>query len=180
MRVELKPHPDWPCPAVEQMEAEVQRPAHDVVWVRFRVVGAIAQLRLPPGRSSARTDELWRTTCFEAFLRPPGQTGYLEFNFAPSGAWAAYAFDDYREGMRPLEPFAGPRVVAESGADQLVVQVEAQVAGLGDGGWRLGLSAVLEGLDGARSYWAAAHPPGKPDFHHPDCFALELPKARTP
>jgi len=22
-----------------------------------------------------------------------------------------------------------------------------------------------------------AHPPGKPDFHHPDCFALELPPA---
>ena len=28
------------------------------------------------------------------------------------------------------------------------------------------------------SYWALAHPPGKPDFHHPDCFALELPAAR--
>jgi hypothetical protein len=24
-----------------------------------------------------------------------------------------------------------------------------------------------------------AHPPGKPDFHHSDCFALELPAAYT-
>jgi hypothetical protein len=41
--------------------------------------------------------------------------------------------------------------------------------------WRLGLSAVIEDSSGAKSYWALAHPPGKPDFHHPDCFAHELP-----
>ena len=33
---------------------------------------------------------------------------------------------------------------------------------------------VIEELDGTKSYWALAHPPGKPDFHHPDCFALTL------
>lgn len=40
--------------------------------------------------------------------------------------------------------------------------------------WRVGLSAVIEETDGTKSYWALRHPPGKPDFHHPDCFALEL------
>jgi hypothetical protein len=25
-----------------------------------------------------------------------------------------------------------------------------------------------------------AHPPGKPDFHHSDCFALELPATVRP
>jgi len=40
---------------------------------------------------------------------------------------------------------------------------------------KLGLSAVIEEIDGTKSYWALAHPPGKPDFHHPDCFALTLP-----
>jgi len=39
----------------------------------------------------------------------------------------------------------------------------------------LGLSAVLEDRDGGFSYWALVHPPGKPDFHHRDCFALTLP-----
>ncbi|MBI3061386.1 MAG: hypothetical protein HYY83_05345 [Deltaproteobacteria bacterium] len=28
--------------------------------------------------------------------------------------------------------------------------------------------------DGTISYWALKHPPGKPDFHHPDAFALEI------
>jgi hypothetical protein len=36
------------------------------------------------------------------------------------------------------------------------------------------VSAVVETLDGALSYWALRHPPGKPDFHHADSFALEL------
>ena len=33
----------------------------------------------------------------------------------------------------------------------------------------------MKDVDGGISYWALAHPPGKPDFHHPDSFALTLP-----
>ena len=36
-------------------------------------------------------------------------------------------------------------------------------------------SAVIEETDGTNSYWALAHPPGKPDFHHPSCFDATLP-----
>ena len=39
---------------------------------------------------------------------------------------------------------------------------------------QLGLSAVVEAADGGLSYWALKHPPGKPDFHHVDAFALQL------
>jgi hypothetical protein len=39
---------------------------------------------------------------------------------------------------------------------------------------RLGLSAVVEEKNGVLSCWPLKHPPGKPDFHHPDAFALEL------
>ena len=35
--------------------------------------------------------------------------------------------------------------------------------------------AVLEEKDGTKSYWALAHPGGKPDFHDPGCFAAHLP-----
>ena len=44
----------------------------------------------------------------------------------------------------------------------------------------IGLSAVIEETDGTKSYWALRHPPGPPDFHHPDCFALELPALAAP
>lgn len=39
---------------------------------------------------------------------------------------------------------------------------------------RLGLSSVIEDDQGMLSYWALKHPPGKPDFHHPSSFAIEL------
>jgi hypothetical protein len=39
---------------------------------------------------------------------------------------------------------------------------------------RLALSAVIEDENGKLSYWALKHPPGKPNFHHPDAFTLEL------
>jgi hypothetical protein len=50
-------------------------------------------------------------------------------------------------------------------------------AGVVQASHRLALSAVIEETDGRKSYWALAHPPGTPDFHHPDCFTLELPRA---
>ena len=39
---------------------------------------------------------------------------------------------------------------------------------------RIALSAVVETEDGALSFWALRHPPGKPDFHHAEGFALRL------
>jgi hypothetical protein len=42
----------------------------------------------------------------------------------------------------------------------------------------LALSTVVEDRDGALSYWAIRHTPGRPDFHHPDAFALELDEVR--
>ncbi|MEO7634103.1 MAG: hypothetical protein ABIS38_00470 [Sphingomicrobium sp.] len=41
--------------------------------------------------------------------------------------------------------------------------------------WDIGLSAVIEEQDGAKSYWALAHGPGPPDFHNRACFAHCLP-----
>ena len=43
----------------------------------------------------------------------------------------------------------------------------------------LGLSAVVESIDGALSYWALMHPAAKPDFHHPDALVLELDEIRN-
>ncbi len=42
------------------------------------------------------------------------------------------------------------------------------------------ISAVIEEADGTKSFWALSHPPGKPDFHAPSCFALTLPAPEAP
>jgi hypothetical protein len=106
---------------------------------------------------------------------PEGGGPYYEINLSPSGAWAAYRFEDYRTGMAAAltEP---PAISFMLGKDKLTLA--ATLIGLPDNTpLRLGVSAVIEAVDGSKSYWALQHPPGKPDFHHQDCFALRLPPA---
>ena len=141
------------------------------------VEGDIGSLSLPPLAAPEQRDELWRHTCFEAFVRA-GEGGYHEFNFAPSQQWAAYRFDAYRSGLTTLVGVEAPHIQphADGAAYLLNVSLDlSRVQELQASPWRLGVSAVIEDTDGRISYWALAHPPGKPDFHHPDSFVLELP-----
>jgi hypothetical protein len=39
---------------------------------------------------------------------------------------------------------------------------------------RIAMTAVIEDDAGSLSYWGLRHAPGKPDFHNPDGFALEI------
>jgi hypothetical protein len=91
MRLALRLHRDSLCSAATQIEVKVTH-ERGGLGLSYSVTGRIGDLRLPPVVVSARTDELWRRTCFEAFVRPsPGET-YYEFNFSPSTQWAAYRF----------------------------------------------------------------------------------------
>ncbi len=171
MRVSLKRHPGTPCDAVTRIEVDVSRG----LALHYLVTGTIADLRLAPLASPERTDELWKTTCFEAFLRTPPGPAYFEFNFAPSTRWAAYHFTNTRTGMRVAEEIAAPRIEVRSTAASF--ELKAALDPVPDAPWRIALSAVIEETSGRKSYWALAHPPGKPDFHHPDCFALQIPAA---
>ena len=132
---------------------------------------------LPEWVAPARTDGLWNATCFELFLRPGEGAGYFEFNFSPSTQWAAYSFDAYRQGRRELPLSVAPHIEFEDDEARYVLEADVDLSALPNTDLRMGISAVIEEQDGRKSYWALAHPPGKPDFHHPDCFVLELPAA---
>jgi hypothetical protein len=180
VRLVLKLHPDMPSPATA-VEVEAARPQPDALRLRYFVTGDLAKIRLPAITASRRRNGLWRHSCFEAFVRVPPSRAYFEFNFAPSMEWAAYRFDDYRQAMTPLKSFGPPHIEARLGDEGYELGTVLDLRALPDLGpeadWRLGLSAVIEDRDGHRSSWALAHPPGGPDFHHKDCFALELPAA---
>ncbi len=60
------------------------------IW--FGVGAPASRFVIPEADEPSRADELWQTTCFEAFLREAGADAYREWNFAPSGHWAAYDF----------------------------------------------------------------------------------------
>jgi len=135
-----------------------------------------------PSAAPQRRDELWRHSCAEVFLAVDSGsfTGgpYLEFNFAPTGDWAAYRFDSTRVGMRPHVWSGGrvPSIEISQTLDDLTLQALLPLEALPTGALRVAYASVLETSTGL-SYWALSHPSDRPDFHHPAAFAasLELP-----
>ncbi len=164
-------HPMTLCDAVDSIEVEASPGGSGLVTLTYRLTGRIADLYVPRKQPSYRTDELWKTTCFEAFLRPDGSDRYVEFNFAPSTQWAAYRFEGYRDGMKPAGVSA-PSVKVEATADSLTLMAICDP--LLPPPWHVGLTAVIQERTGRISYWALAHPPGRPDFHHADGFVLPV------
>ena len=164
----LSPHPDTPVATVQQIDVAVWQDGDR--WHFRYLVDGISDMVLPDPAPPYRTDELWRTTCFEAFVGLDNGA-YLEFNFSPSNEWAAYRFDSPRQGMR-AEP-AEVEVWLDAGEDWLGVEAAVQCKALAPG-LALGLSAVIEEADGRKSYWALKHPAGPPDFHNRSCFAALL------
>jgi hypothetical protein len=179
----LRPHPDSRTGPVVSLTVEAGRPTCGTLELRYVLTGAVEALLLPPAAASARADDLWRHSCFEAFVRAPPAQAYFEFNFAPSRAWAAYRFDAYRAGMSAPAGLAPPRTQSHATDDAFELAVSLDLGSLAElpagAPWRLGLSAVIEQADGAKSYWALAHPPGKPDFHHAAGFVLDLDASET-
>jgi hypothetical protein len=171
-------HPQTPPRDVGGVTAECSISASRVTLL-FRVDGS-ETLALPPLRSPQRRDGLWRKTCFEMFVRMDNVERYFEFNLSPSSEWAAYAFDDYRQGMKPVDIAKAPQIKRGASASSLVLEAQLEISEIIRGAVKIGLSAVIDETDGTKSYWALAHPPGEPDFHHPTCFALTLPAPEGP
>lgn len=178
----LRPHP-VAAPGVLQdlvheLSVSLVRAQPDQLQLTYRLTGDLDALRLPEPRPALRTDGLWRHSCFEAFISHGGGSDYWEFNFSPSGAWAAYHFSAYREGMAPLLKGAPPVLNSRIGRETVELSVLLDLSWLvrsaAGVGLRLGLAAVIEDKAHVLSYWALKHPAEKPDFHHADGFVVEL------
>jgi hypothetical protein len=178
MPYDLRRHPDSTCVAATGIEVDVARPSPGRLLLSYAIYGNITELRLPPITAPARADELWQHTCFEVFVGTAAGAAYYELNFSPSTEWAAYRFSGYRSGMRVATEIGAPTIEVQTSPERYTLHASVSVDGLSDlprdAGWRLGLAVITEDTRGGKSYWALAHPPGKPDFHHFDCFAHEL------
>ena len=94
---ELRLHPTSSCDAIRRFGVWIEPSAHPPGWrIGFRIEGRTSSLRLPLPGIARRSDGLWQHTCFEAFLQADANDTYYEFNFAPSGEWAAYRFSGRR------------------------------------------------------------------------------------
>jgi hypothetical protein len=174
-RRSLVRHPDAES-AIDSIDVSIERTGAAGFTLRFELRGAIDVLVLPESPAPARRDELWRSTCFEAFLRGEGRCDYLELNLAASGDWNVYRLTGYREGLAPA-PVPAPRIgwAAQEERATLVATVDLGPAGVASEALSVGLSAIIEERCGRKSYWALAHPAGKPDFHAEAGFVLRLP-----
>lgn len=178
--VSLAVHPSTPNEAVRCVAASAELVGPVSLRLAYLLEAGPRRIRIPPPVANAgRMDKLWAHTCFEAFVGLVRSPQYLELNFSPSGQWAAYGFQSYREGMM-LALDAAPRLTLHGDGERLELQAEVGLSGALDFGGsralqlRIALSAVVEDQEGRLSYWALRHPAGRPDFHHPDSFSLAL------
>jgi hypothetical protein len=175
--VHLKCHPSARAPRIRDIQVLVRRSASDELHMTYCLNGDIPQIRIPTASAPRIGTQLWRHTCFEAFIAVEGQSAYHEFNFAPSGEWAVYAFLGYRKRGPQMTEITPPRIAVRSTQSRLELDTLVRLDGLSTvhrrSPLRLGLSAVIEDHDGL-SYWALRHPADKPDFHNADGFALLL------
>mgnify|MGYP005845135121 CR=1 FL=1 len=170
----LIPHFDTPSPAITDIEVTASFTTNGGLTLTYTLTANLQALRIPQTTTPARANDLWRHTCFEAFLQGDDAPAYREFNFSPSGQWQAYAFTTYRLGG-PLEPAPVPTLERTDSANQIILKCSLPTEALPKGTQlRLGPTAVIEATDGTLSYWSLRHPPGKPDFHHTHGFALTL------
>jgi hypothetical protein len=176
--VTLVRHPESRSGAVRSIGACVCRKPGGTLAITYSIEGDVARVRVPPSRAPRIAQELWQHTCCECFIALKDQAGYHEFNFAPSGEWAAYAFSKYRKSAPFADEALNPGIAVRKGAEKLEVDASISLERLSSvhpgATLALALSAVIEEEDGVLSYWALRHPAERPDFHHRDSFVLEI------
>ncbi len=175
---DLQAHPSSRVDGIDFIAVDIAVLPSGALELTYRLSGDLSHIEIPTPTpappSAARTDGLWRHTCVEAFIRSAGSPAYREFNFSPSGLWQAYAFNSYRAGGL-LEPATAPHIECRINPGVLTLHATIPPENIPSGKpLQLGLTTVVERIDGSIGYWALQHAAGKPDFHHPDTFDLEL------
>jgi len=184
----LTVHPSTPNDAVRSLGVWVRAEKSDILVFHYSLAADMSRVRVPPSGVGGPADALWKHTCFEAFVAAadapgvdaPGvdAPGYHEFNFSPSRDWAIYRFSAYREGMSRAGMDGAPEISIRRCDGGLELESAVSLGHLADlrdaRHLRVAMAAVIEDDGGGLSYWGLRHSPGKPDFHHPNGFALEV------
>jgi len=171
-------HPSTSSDAARAITGLARRSVSGTLEFTFRLVGDVAQVRVPAPCAPRTATGLWQHTCFEAFIAIEGRAEYHEYNFSPSGEWAVHAFRGYRDGGPLGDETLAPSVTLRATEEGLELVAVVELGRLSPlhprTPLRIGLATVIEARDGRLSYWALRHRAEKPDFHDPASFALRL------
>ena len=163
-------HPDCTAGPIRSISAQIH-PTESGCEAVFRVEGDMDAIVIPQKTAPERMDNLWKTTCFEIFWQPEGDSYYREFNLSPSLRWACYDFDDFRLNSRdaPVE-----RIEQTCTNDARSLELTASIDSALPLPASVALNAIIETKEGDLQFWALAFADGKPEFHSEVCRALNL------
>ncbi len=177
----LTAHPDNPPGSVGRVGVTLLQKPDGRLTLAYAIHGPGSFMRIPTAENPAPADALWRTTCCELFIGTGDSNGYREFNFSPSGQWAACDFSDYRVRAPALPRLPTPRIWSAYYQNRLRLDATLPVGALpASACLPCALAVIIEAHDGRLGYWALGHPPGRPDFHHRSGFTLCLDTSASP
>ncbi len=175
----LYPFQESPWTDLLKFSASAVRVNSNEIECEFIIAGSteLIELSAPaqnPSKQRLRKDDLWKHTCFEAFLSEDRKDSspYFEMNCAPSGDWNVYALDSYRQGLRPAA-LSATLLVFQATTGQLHLKIGMTGEDLSRIK-HLSLAAVIEFSDSSKSYFAAKHAGTVADFHLKESFTISL------
>lgn len=123
-------------------------------------------------RPAQRRHELWKSTCFEAFIKAQDKDEYWEINLSPLYLWNAYVFDRYREPSPPREASGWKLIEMSTEAGALKARIQTDLPPGRE--LQIGLSCIIKDTSGEKVYWSLRDPCGdRPDFHDVRGFVLK-------
>lgn len=161
----LHPHPSSVDPIVDSIAVDI-RGRGGRTQLDARLVSRPGLVCLPGGKLDPL--RLWEHTCVELFAVDSG-SGYVEWNFSPTGQVTRFAFSDYRERSR-VDVVDSVAVVVErdEAGTRIVIEGELGLDTMSSGA----ITTVVRNMGGTLAYWALAHPRAEPDFHDAAGFVL--------
>jgi hypothetical protein len=118
--------------------------------------------------SWVRENDLWKSTCFEAFWARKGEKSYWELNLSLLGKWNLYFFSDYRSLLKSSADFQLQAVSWNDGILSVQLKNYVSLENI-----EANLCSVLKDREDKIHHMSACHRPEKADFHWREAFILE-------
>ena len=155
--------------STKSLEAEIKLEGNKIL-VSFQLMGNGFADKFFPESSLKRKDELWKSTCFEAFWSEPGSTKYCELNFNQNGEWNIYEFASYRLPQPPVasNQYKVTGIFSKDKKLNCAIEADKNLGVL-----EASLTCILK-VGEKTLYFATRHCGEKPDFHLRDSFILKV------
>jgi hypothetical protein len=149
----------------------------DLLSIEYQLFGDLNAISIDSPTSTPRRQfHLWEATCFEFFIGIPGDANYWEFNLSPSGNWAVFALDDYRQGLRDELAFTSLPFKVDRYPNYITLSLEFDLSELilAEQDLEMSVTTVIKSSQDELSYWAIAHSSKEADFHLRNSFSIKM------